>query len=134
MELTLETLKAYAENNGNYEAIEYAKTFKGEYPKKPSKPILKTEFTSTQMMDYAIKLAEYENLMIEYSRQRALFSEKEWAVDSLIEDFIKDVSGFFNIPEKYQNKIWVKAWQYGHSEGYWCVLSYLEDLVDIFKD
>jgi hypothetical protein len=47
--------------------------------------------------------------------------------------YLKEESGLFTIPKKYQQKVWSKAWEYGHSNGYPEVYHYLRDLLEIFE-
>ena len=47
-----------------YNGIEYAKSKYPEYLEKPSKPMSSNKPTSTEALDYAYKLKEYEDLII----------------------------------------------------------------------
>ena len=79
------------------------------------------------------ELAEYEKLEKRIKKQRAKRSEigKGWG--AIAEAYIKKKSGLDTIPEKYRAKVWAKAWDYGHANGYGEVYHYLTDLIEIFN-
>ena len=131
--ITVEQIK----ENSNYdvnEGIKYAKSFyatKAERPIKPKAP--NSSATSDDYVAYAKSLKEYE---IDYSKYQESYKEvmkNNAIVNGVIEEFIKDAAGLFDyVPEQYIDKVYAKAYEMGHSSGYYEVYIQLEDLVDIF--
>ena len=56
--------------------------------------------------------------------------------DSCCENLVREESGLNNlkIPQRQADKIWSKAWQDGHSDGYYSVYCKLLELVELFED
>jgi len=54
-------------------------------------------------------------------------------ISNIIEEFIKDVSGFNKtVPDDKKSKVYSKAWEDGHSSGYYEVYLCLLSLVELF--
>lgn len=113
--------------------IEYAKSEIPDFIEKPSKPILSNKPTSADALDYAYKLKEYEDLVVIYEEQKKNRKEKANEIDEIIEEFIKDAACLKNVPEKYRDKVYSKAYSDGHSGGFYSVYQELCELVDIFE-
>ena len=54
-------------------------------------------------------------------------------INNIIEEYIREESGLNNIPIQYRDKIYNKAWQDGHSDGFYSVYQHLTELVNIFN-
>ena len=112
--------------------IEFSENRYPEPPNRPSKPILSNKPTSDEVFAYAHKLKEYEDLIIIYDEQKNNRLEKIDEINDIVEEFIKDVAGIKNVPEKYREKVYSKAYSDGHSGGFYEVYQNLCELVDIF--
>ena len=118
-----------------YEATEYAKSLHPEYPSKPVKPIIRNPKSPspTDHRDYAVALEKYEQEMAEWKIKRDEFNNFSSKINSELVEYIKEVAGLNTIPEKYRDKVWNKAYEDGHANGYTEVYNQLIDLVDIFN-
>ncbi len=114
-------------------AIEYAESFNLEYPNKPAKPFLNKEHNSATVKQYQKDYEQYEIDLVEYGKQKALYNERNSEINHLIEEYIKNLSGYNDLPEKAKSKVWHKAWEDGHSNGYYQVYYELKELVDLFN-
>ena len=130
-ELTLEYLIANFSGDV-YNEIHLAKSYYPESIERPTKPILSNKPKSAEALDYAYKLKEYEDLIIIYEEQKKNRQKKINEIDDIIEEFIKDVACLKNVPEKYRDKVYSKAYSDGHSGGFYEVYQNLCELVDIF--
>lgn len=130
--LTLEMLKK--EGYGDVQtALDFAKEFYLPYPEKPAKPSINSKATSIEARQYADSLEGFEKRMVQYEKMKNAYSESEHQVSGIIEQYIKDLAGFNNLPEKSKEKVWSKAWSDGHSSGYNQVYYCLCELVDLFN-
>lgn len=129
--LAIETLKEFGDKVG--EAIAYAQTFYLEYPNSPKKPKLEDKHNSRQIAVYQKAYEQYEYELVNYGKEKMLFSERQNDINSMIEDYIKDITGFNDLPEKNKSKVWHKAWEDGHSDGYHQVYYELVELIDLFN-
>lgn len=116
-----------------YQDIENANLLKVDYPNRPIRPRRPDSESPNEYRIYADLLEKYEAAMVEYNTNRDVISKHNREVDFLIEKYIRKASGLNTIPEQYRNKVWQKAWQIGHSSGYYEVYQCLCDLVDIFE-
>jgi len=129
--ITLEKLASFGDV---YQAIDWCFKQKGEYPDKPKKPFLSNKHTSIEASQYVIDLQIYEKGMETHNEKMKLFIERENEIESIIKEFICDVSGLYSIvPKEYRDKVYSKAWEDGHSSGYYEVYLKLNSLVDIFN-
>ena len=101
----------------------------GPYPEKPRKPVLLTGANSEAIRAYAF--AEFEKKFAEFETERADYYKRKFEIEDLVVELIKNESGFYSIPEKYQNKVWDFAWEEGN--GYYEVYDFLERMVDVFE-
>ena len=127
-------LTKFAYENSVYEAIEYAKSFYiGLYPKRPHKPFFNGK-TATEAIEFAEKMKVYETEKSKYDSLKKEYYDIQNKVDSVIVEFIKDYSGLYtNVPQQYQEKVYTKAYQHGHSDGFYEVYLKLDSLIEIFN-
>lgn len=130
--LTLEILKDAAFGDIQT-ALNFVKPFYLPYPEKPAKPSINPKATSIEARQYVDSLEGFEKKMVEYEKQKRAYSESQGKVNGVIEEYIKDLAGFNNLPEKSKPKVWSKAWDDGHSSGYHQVYYCLRELVDLFE-
>lgn len=127
--VTLEKLKEF---DSVMEAIQWARQQGREYPKKPSKPFLKHGANSEEALNYANSLVVYEKEMVEYKKTNQEYTQEKNDIEGIVIDFIKDAAGLDTVPEQYRNKVYSKAYDYGHSDGLYEVYLKLESLIEIF--
>lgn len=136
--LTLKTLLDYRDEHGFYETIEYGKLFIDiSYPSRPSKPSTKkllSCLSSQEIKDYALEVEKYEEAEIIYNKDRKKYEAQQVEVNGILENFVKEEAGLNSVvPEKYRDKVYSKAYEYGHSSGWSEIYNYLLDFVDIFE-
>lgn len=129
----LVTLEKLRNTQSISQAIEWAKEQYGEYPVRPKKPSLKSNLNSTEAKQYATNLEKYENEITDFNERLAVWKADQTEINNVIERFIKDEVGFNIVPVKYQDKVWSKAWEMGHSSGYYEVYLKLNSLIEIFE-
>lgn len=101
---------------------------------RPVKPLKPFEQTPAATRAYADALEVYEADMAEYTAWLVDAKRYNNAIETAIEDFIKKESGLnTSVPEPYRANVWRKAWNDGHSGGYYEVYQELCELVDIFE-
>lgn len=122
----------FMDGNSVSEVIEYGESLYPIYPVKPKKPISITLNTSQEAHDYGNKLFEYEKEKKEYDEKCMILRVHRLIVDGAIVDFIKQQSGLYDVPVIYQEKVYQKAYESGHSEGYYEIFLKLKRLTDIF--
>jgi hypothetical protein len=129
-ELTLNKLKEFdSESN----AINYAESFYGEYPNKPKKPLAPKIHTSESIKNYSSELETYETNLKEYEITRRACNIREIKINNIIIDYIKYASNIETIPEQYRDKVYSKAYEKGHSSGFYEIYCDLCGLVEIFN-
>lgn len=115
-------------------AIEYLKTFLGEYPKSISKPKLKEKHTSDDVIEYLKQIQQYEEEKLHYNFIIQNRNKISSIIDNLIEEYIKNISGLrTSVPVEYQDKVYRKAYQDGSYAGYYEVYLKLISLIEIFE-
>lgn len=107
--------------------------FNFSYPEKPSKPRLEQKHNSKDIEIYQKAYEQYEIDLVEYGKQKTLYIERNCDINNTIESYIKEISGFNRLSETTKKKVWYKAWEDGHSSGYYQVYYELCDLVDLFN-
>lgn len=112
------------------ESIQESNLF--ERPEKLVKPRLVLNPTSQQAKEFSIALEKYENSIVEYDKLVSLYREENKRLNDLIFEFISEESGLNTIPEKSRSKVFSKAYEDGHSSGYYSVYQELVELVDLF--
>lgn len=132
---TVEVLLDILDNGDINDVIEHLKTFVPEYPKQPGRPKLNVQTpTSEQALQYINELKAYEAKTEEYTKSKELYEKGQLEFNNLMEEVVKRYTGFYSfVPEQYQSKVWYKAWQDGHSEGYSSVSYHLTELIEIFE-
>lgn len=102
-------------------------------PHYKSKPLPPNEHTSESILNYSKELEEWEKYKEEKNKTLVLHKEFQIKVSDLLDEYIKEMSGLNDIPEKYRDKVYDRAWEDGHSDGYLQVYYELVDLVEIFN-
>jgi hypothetical protein len=117
-----------------YEVETYARGKRMPYPNYVSKPSkLPRGHSAKEALEYAQKLAEYEELEKEHDikvREASIYNS---TIDAVIVEWMKENSGLNDIPEQYRSKVYSLAYERGHSSGHSEVMSNLIDLVHIFE-
>lgn len=131
-EVTIKKMEEIAYTSTVYDAIHWALNQGLEFPKTPKKPIanITNSFNAKQ---YAIELEEYEKKCAEYDVRFSEYKKVKIEIENIIVEFIKKMSGLNDIPEQYRDKVYSKAYEYGHSSGLSEVYNTLLDLVEIFN-
>ena len=127
--VTLEKLKEF---KTVFNAIDWAKNQYEDYPKIPIKPILSPDHTSTNLEEYIEALRQYDKEKITYNEKLETYKERQRNINDVITNYIKEEAGLDIIPEQYRDKIYQKAYNDGHSNGYYEIYINLCELVDIF--
>jgi len=131
MNLTLESIKSW--NTDVSETLEKIKEFEPPYPQRPSKPMLNSKHSTEDVLEYAKLLEGYEKEFEQYKFNKSLYDDEMSQLNSLKEEFIKDYVDFYKyVPQDKQAKVWNKAWEDGHSNGYYSVYYQLDSLVELF--
>ena len=105
---TLPTLEELKEMGSSCLVGGYFYKIVGDYPTKPFRPKLKGECPALireyadQMEQYNIALSEYEK----EAKERSAFVKE---FESLLDEVVKDISGFNDVPEKYKAGLWYHA-------------------------
>ena len=128
----IKKMKEIACTSTIYDAIHWALEQGLELPKIPKKPIIHIN-NSSDAKQYAIELEEYEKKYAEYEDNFYEYKKIKIAIENVIVEFIKEMSGLNDIPEQYRDKVYSKAYEYGHSSGLSEVYNTLLDLVEIFN-
>lgn len=128
-QVTLEKLQEFGSVS---QAIEWAQKQYGTYPKPPIKPLLSVIHTSDDVGIYQKNLQHYEKAYEEYKKEKESWVTNQRVINKIIEQYIKDQSGIDSIPEQYRDKLYSKAYEDGHSNGYYEVYLKLISLIEIF--
>lgn len=104
----------------------------GPYPEKPRKPVLLTGADSEAIRAYANAFDEFQLKFAEFEAKREEYYKRKSEIEAQVAELIKNESGFYSIPEQYQNKVWDFAWEEAHGNGYYEVYNFLERMVGIF--
>lgn len=131
-EVTIKKMEEIAYTSTVYDAIHWALNQELEFPKTPKKPIANIS-NSSNAKQYAIELEEYEKKYAEYEVRYFEYKKVKFAIENVAVEFIKEMSGLNEIPEQYRDKVYSKAYEYGHSSGLSEVYNTLVDLVEIFN-
>lgn len=103
-----------------------------ERPVKPKKPVLLSPHTISDVREYAIKLEQWEKDHETYEKEKNHYQFEEHKINTLIVDYIKEKAGLDTIPLQYRDKVYSKAYDDGHSDGYYEVYLKLCSLIEIF--
>lgn len=133
MEVTLEKLQKISQNQSVSNAIEWATDNYGEYPKRPPKPMLKKDANSKEVLEYAEKLKNWETDANIYKLEVEAYYLNKNFIDSKIQEFIKEEAGISIVPQQYRDKLYSKAYEDGHSNGFYEIYIQLTSLIEIFE-
>lgn len=115
-----------------HKAYEYFRTLQKSY-KHITRPISPNSNASSSVyLDYANKLIEYEKqkeINDKEIKEIRLYNDN---LDSIFEEYIKDMAGLNTIPEQYKSKVYSLAYSNGHSGGYVKIYNELLNLIEIF--
>jgi hypothetical protein len=98
-----------------------------------SRPNLSQKHSSKEVQEYSVKFKEYESLKRKQDEIKRLTKSIDAKVSDAMYGWVKAVCGLDKIPEQYQGKVWVLAWDRGHGCGINEVKMELENLIDIFE-
>lgn len=99
---------------------------------RPRRPVLPNNPSAFAAVIFATEMKQYESDISGFElREREILNHNDKVV-VLIKDYIKHEGGLYIIPRQYQSKVWSKAWQDGHSDGYCSVYNHLCELVELF--
>lgn len=113
--------------------VRWLKLVNSAEPIRPRKPMLSYTHTVGDVLRYSELLDEWTRLDAQYKIDVDNLKQYNRKVDSVIEEFIKQANGFYNIPEQYQTKVWELAWNNGHAYGWIGVQNHLVELIEIFE-
>jgi len=136
MTITKLTAQTFKDNcTGNiYDDVKFAQSFYPPYPDRPTKPRLLPSHNSIDAKRFAENLAQWEIDNESYKAAMDAYRDEAHRINLIIEAYIKEESGFNTyIPDDKKAKVWSKAWQDGHSNGYSEVYGCLCGLVDLFQ-
>jgi len=135
-EITVERLQSEFSADSGYAAIHWAENQYGDYPRPPKKPTPPTkgvgQLSSEELKSFTKEVESYEAAYEEYKIKRDAYQERENQIQSVITEYIKQESGLYSIPEKYQSRVWNLAYDTGHSDGFHTVFDQLCKFVSIF--
>jgi len=129
-DVTIEKMKDFGDC---YQAIKWAQEQYGEYPSSPSKPHMAKGHSSAEAEIYVSDLKKYEKAKDGCTKEQTVWRQRQSNIDLIIVEYMKDESGFNDIPEQYRSNVYSKAWQDGHSSGFYEVYQCLRGLVEIFN-
>ena len=99
-----------------------------KFPSFISKPKLKAKATSQDAVKYAQELEIYEKQLEEIKEKRINWQTKQ---NELNKKFKEDLLNEFNLTNHPKaNEIFMFAWEKGHSNGYYAVHDWVQELVD----
>jgi hypothetical protein len=138
--MTIE-LPEYYQGYDINEKIDYLLSLKkkSEKPKKPQVPLDRcgTPVTADEYIAFAKLLKSYELEYAEWKNGKAKevrqFNEE---IEDRLEELVKEKAGLttLNISDNQKRKLWERAWDEGHSQGYLAVYEELCELVELFED
>lgn len=103
-----------------------------KYPFIPEKPHLSGS-TATAFRKYADELEKYEEKMKEFKKEKQRIDNNNSLIDKTFQEYIREESGVTKLPEILQNRLWSKAYEDGHDDGYTSVYYHLCELVQLFN-
>lgn len=129
--MNIKTLQAFGNINT---AIEYATMQYGAYPANNlRKPVLAVKHDSEVIAKYYAEYMEYEKAVVKANNKQKAYRYKVNEINEVIIDFIKEESGLNTIPEQYRDKVYSKAYENGHGNGFYEIYLELCSLIDIFS-
>lgn len=115
-----------------YEALEWAKKQMPQKPTKVKKPFLSSTHTAEELEKYNADFEKYEKDKAKFDEDLIIYKSKLIAYNDILEQYIKNQTGFDHVPEKNREKVWAAAWSDGHAHGWYEVYHCLNRLVDIY--
>lgn len=118
-------------------ALDHLDTFEVEYVSKPLPPHLPSNPTANQAKVFSEEMEKFENhTWPEYVAAKIIRDKLSGNINFLKEELIKQESGLNALPisDKQKSKVYSKAWDAGHSSGYYEVYIELIELVELFID
>lgn len=131
----MKPIKEIYQNNGDvYLSISEFQKQGLEYPYKPSLPRLKsTSPTIKEITEYQSKLDLYKEDSASHESRKDLYKKEQQEKENQLWSFIEEHAELNIVPDKYHDKLRSMAWEKGHSEGWYSVLTQLKNLVSIFE-
>lgn len=103
------------------------------YPTKPTKPILAKNHNIEELKLYNEIFEQYIKDLAIHNTLYAEYITKKNKIECEIEEYLWEITGLNEISEQYSDKVWSRAWNEGHSYGYYEVYLKLLSLVEIFN-
>lgn len=97
------------------------------------KPHLKENHTAEDVKIYLEKLKQYESHEEKRIPLIKCLESAKSQLESYLQELAEEISGLYDIPKEYREKVKSLAWEKGHSLGYHEYYLWLEQLVNIFK-
>ncbi len=133
--LTLaELLTYYGSHNSVDDTIKLADKYRLPYPTAPKKPILKHDHTSEEARNYADSLDSYDIFKKDYDDFMNQYRLRDGEVNDIIKCFLWEITGLNQLQNVNKDKVWHKAYEDGHSSGWYEIWLQLIDLMEIFKN
>lgn len=126
------TLEKMKQHDSVLNAIKWAIQQRGEYPSRPPKPILNAKHNVDEARKHVEDFKQFELLKKEYENKMSQYRSRCNDIDNVIVQYIKEEAGLNSIPKQYQDKVYNKAYEDGHSLGFYEVFQKLISLVEIF--
>jgi hypothetical protein len=107
---------------------------KMDYPVQPKMPFLKHEYRRIveKVEEYTKELKQYHKDMIPYNEQLKKYREHD---GELIQQFKQDLFKNCNVKDEAKGeKVYSKAWEDGHSDGFESVANYFERYLDFARE
>jgi hypothetical protein len=136
--ITIEEIFEHQTFGDVYQTIE---VYRKQFPKPPVRPAhpnlnpkSRSSMSSNELRELADVMDSHELLMTDYHVKLKEYDVIETEFNDDIDFFIKKQSGLFEkVPEQYQGNVAYKAWERGHSGGYYEYYQVLLDLIEIFE-
>lgn len=99
------------------------------YPDRPKKPVLGRTPTAEDARAYADAVEGYDALYADFKAQIAAYYADENAKEAQLR---KDLAAEFDFTDHpMEPKLWEKAWEHGHSDGYHNVLYWYGEFSEV---
>jgi hypothetical protein len=103
---------------------------------KPKEPRMPKNNHPESFLAYAEALERYQANLETWETYKAEAEAHNTLIYSICEGLVREDSGLdtLKVSDKQKEKIWRKAWEQGHSNGYYEVYQELVDLVELFTE
>lgn len=116
------------------DAIKYISLLYPTWPDRLNKPkSLLPNHTASDAIKYAEEFSKYETAKTNYDSKTQFVQSEINILNNILEYYLMDVSGAYDLPTKTARKLWSQAWEDGHSNGYSEVYRYLVKYVELFE-